>query len=87
MAEAKENRDNRKSTEEVSEKDKSYNHSAMEKKWQDKWEADKLYRVGDRREQAQALRPDDAAVSQRRPAHRSLVSDDALRMRARVTCA
>ena len=52
---------------------------AIEKKWQEKWEADQAVPLGDRQQQAEALRVDHAALSQRRPAHRSLVCDDSLR--------
>ena len=53
-----------------------YSPQVIEKKWQVKWEKDKLYRSVIDHSRAQALCADDAAVSQRRPAHRSLVFDD-----------
>ena len=59
-----------------------YIPTEIEPKWQAKWEADGLYHSDIDPEQAQALCPDHAALSLRRPAHRSLVCHDALRMRA-----
>ncbi len=60
----------------MTEQDNRYNPNEIEPRWQAKWDADGIYHADIDPSREEILRPDDAALSLRGPAHGPLVRHD-----------